>query len=89
MRRRRRRRRRRRENNKNEEEEEEEEEEEGNVVKKGQLAFFDYFNRFLSNRRTHIDPTSTLHRPYQNNQNEEEKKIKLWRRREIKIEEGK
>ena len=85
---RRRRRRRRRENNKNEEEEEEEEEE-GNIVKKGQLAFFDYFNKFLSNRRPHIDPTSTLHRPYQNNQNEEEKKIKLWRRREIKIEEGK
>ena len=24
--------------------------EEGNVVKKRQLAFFDYFNRFLSNR---------------------------------------
>ena len=24
--------------------------------------------------RPHIDPTSTLHRPYQNNQNEERKK---------------
>ena len=74
--------RRRRENNKNEEEEEEEEE--GNVVKtKDSLLSLTILIDFFQI----ADPTSTLHRPYQNNQNEEEKKIKLWRR-EIKIEEG-
>ena len=50
------------------------------------FAFFDYFNRFLSNRWPHIDPTSTLHRPYQNNQNEEEKKKN---NQKEEVEEGK